>query len=100
MGKTPKDSQFRPFARGDYVCTTWFERDRQNVRLETPNGRVLFEIWDDEVTEAIEDGFLTPPRRPRPSDEGWQPSAVEYAIAIGVLNSDGSVHPRSARRTN
>lgn len=42
----------------DCIVFTWFERDRQNVRLETPNGRVIFDLWDEDVTHAIEDGYL------------------------------------------
>lgn len=95
------DTQFRPLTRADHICTTWFERDRSNVRLETPNGRVLFDLWDDDVTQAIDDGFLTPPRRPRPTDDDWQPSAVDYAVSIGVLNDDGSIRSdtKPRRRT-
>ena len=77
--------QFQPIAAADYVCSTWFERDRANVSLSTPNGRVVFELWDDQVAEAIEDGFLKPPRVPRPSDADWQPAAVQYAIDMGLI---------------
>ena len=69
----------------EFVCVTWFERDRQNVRLETPRSRVIFDLWDDQVTDAIESGFLKVPRRPRPNDTDWQPQAVAYARDIGLL---------------
>lgn len=40
---------------------TWFERDRANVRLidqgAEPENELL-DIWDDDVAQAIEDGFL------------------------------------------
>jgi hypothetical protein len=86
MGKkatTP--SRFTRIAAGDYVCFTWFERDRVNVRLETPNGREVFDLWDEAVIQAIEDGFLTTPRVPRPSTANWQPHAVQYAITMGLI---------------
>lgn len=67
------------------VCFTWFERDRQNVRLETPNGRVIFDLWDEDVTHAIEDGYLPTPRRPRPRDADWKECALSYAWAKGLL---------------
>lgn len=79
----------RPFQRltaADYVCHTWFERDRAHVRLESPYGKVVFELWDEAVFEAIEDGFLVPPHRPRPSGADWQPAAVQYAVDVGLLS--------------
>jgi hypothetical protein len=77
--------QFTKIAARDYVCFTWFERDRANIRLETPNGREVFDLWDGAVMQAIEDGFLTTPRIPRPSSADWQPHAVRYAIDMGLI---------------
>jgi hypothetical protein len=79
-------AKFRRTQAHEYVCITWFERDRANVRLETPRGRVVFDLWDDDVDQAIEDGFLKPPRIPRPSDADWQPQAVQYAVDAGLIN--------------
>lgn len=76
---------FRPFADSEYICSVWFERDRSHIRLETPNHRTIFELWDEDVQHAIEDGFLTQPRVPRPSDEDWQPCAVAYARSQGLI---------------
>ena len=81
----------------DLVCHTWFERDRQNVRLETPSGRVIFDLWDDDVTQAIEDGFLKRPRHPRPSDSDWLPSAIDYAKDMGFLQPDGALITNKSR---
>jgi urease accessory protein UreE len=36
--------QFTRIAAGEYICFTWFERDRANIRLETPNGREVFDL--------------------------------------------------------
>lgn len=55
----------------EYVASVWFERDRSNVTLSTPRGREIFSLWDDDVHQAIEDGFLTTPRYPRPSEDDW-----------------------------
>ena len=77
---------FRKTPAAEFVCSTWFERDRSHIRLETPNGRVVFELWDDDVGEAIEDGLLTTPGRPRPSDDDWQPHAVQYAVKRGLIS--------------
>ena len=54
MPRNPEALQFAKTADRQYVCVTWFERDRQNVRLETPRGRVIFDLWDDDVTDAID----------------------------------------------
>jgi len=69
----------------EYVCSTWFERDRSHIRLETPAGREIFSLWDEAVGEAIEDGFLTSPKFPRPRDIDWQPHAVAYARDQGLI---------------
>ncbi len=72
-------------SESDLVCITWFERDRKNVRLETSDGKEIFSLWDDDVGQAIEDGFLATPRTPRPSDEDWLPHAIEYAKSQGLI---------------
>lgn len=77
----------RSFADHEYVCSTWFERDRKMVSLATPNGRVIFELWDDQVDDAVESGYLPTPRRPRPTDADWQPCAVAYARDMGLLKT-------------
>lgn len=79
------DTRFRKTEPHHYLCSTWFERDRRHIRLETPLGRVVFELWDDAVEEAIEDGFLTVPRGPRPTAADWQPHAVRYATGRGLI---------------
>lgn len=38
---------------------TWFERDRAHVALlNAKNGETIFELWDDDVFAAVDDGFL------------------------------------------
>jgi hypothetical protein len=74
-----------PFAPEEYVCTTWFERDRRMVSLATPNGREIFALWDEAVDDAIESGYLPTPKHPRPSDKDWQPCASAYAREMGLL---------------
>ena len=85
MANRPMTGLFTRIAAGDYVCFTWFERDRANIRLETPNGRDAFDLWDDDVSQAVEDGFLTTLRHPRASSTDWQPHAVRYAIAMSLI---------------
>lgn len=45
--------------------SVWFERDRKHLALSRPDGSLAFELRDEEIDEAIEDGFLTSPRHPR-----------------------------------
>lgn len=59
-------------------CSTWFERDRAYVELVNKNtNRAILEWWDDEVREAVEDGFLDP--------RDYHRSAFEYAKYLGVI---------------
>ena len=56
----------------DTRIETWFERDRAHVALiDALNGETIVEWWDEEVSEAVEDGFLNP--------RDWHGSAFEYA---------------------
>ena len=61
----------------DTRCNTWFERDRAHVELTDADGRTILEWWDDEVNDAIEDGFL------RPGD--WHASAFEAARDVKLV---------------
>lgn len=67
------------------VCVTWFERDRKNIRLETEDGDEIFCLWDADVDDAIESGYLSVPRVPRAGDEDWLPHAIEYARQYGMF---------------
>jgi len=39
MPRSLEEHRFQRTADHEYVCVTWFERDRQNVRLETSSPR-------------------------------------------------------------
>jgi hypothetical protein len=57
---------------------TWFERDRQHVALlDARNDNTIIEWWDEAVSEAIEDGFLT--------SRNLHGSAYDYAASVGLL---------------
>jgi len=68
---------------------TWFERDRAHVALlDARNDTTIVEWWDDEVVQALEDGFLDNRAfilgrltRPRILHE----SVYEFAANIGLL---------------
>ncbi len=53
-------------------CHTWFERDRANVRLTDTRGNEIICLWDNEVSEFIEDGFKT-------HRQSWHEALAEYA---------------------
>ncbi len=81
MTKSPQHPPFAP----PYECSTWFERDRAFIELKDSAGRTVFELWDEAVTEAIEDGFLPTPHHPRPSNSHWLPCATRYAQSQGLI---------------
>lgn len=63
----------------DCGVSTWFERDRQHVHLfHGDENETILEWWDDDVTQAVEDGFLNP--------KNYEGSAKEYAISLGLIN--------------
>lgn len=69
-----------------YAIETWFERDRAYVGLyyaddsgrADTNGPAIIEWWDEEVSEAIEDGFLDP--------RDYIGSAFETANNLGIIH--------------
>ena len=63
----------------DTEIVTWFERDRQHVELRYKDaGGTIMEWWDEEVTEAVEDGFLDP--------KNWHQSAYDYVVSLGMIS--------------
>jgi hypothetical protein len=59
-------------------CRTWFERDRAHVDLINKlTDETIIELWDDDVIQAIEDGFL--------DARDFHRSAYEYADYLSQL---------------
>ena len=57
---------------------TWFERDRAHVELRNKlDDSTIVEWWDENVADAIEDGFLNP--------RDYHSSAYDYAGVFGLL---------------
>src|SRR5205823_1880758 len=76
----------------DTYVGTWFERDRQHVELlQKGTDRTLIEWWDEEVSEAVEDGFLNP--------RDYHRSAYEYAVYIGAIRDPSGRNPRARNVT-
>jgi hypothetical protein len=57
-----------------FEVSTWFERDRANIRVDDAKGDTVFDWWDDDVASLVEDGFLD-----RRDIEG---SALDYAAYL------------------
>lgn len=82
-------SEREPITIQETALNTWFERDRAHVALlDARTDATIVEWWDEEVFQAIEDGFLDDRAfilnrlaRPRRLHE----SAYEFAANIGLL---------------
>lgn len=60
------------------VVHTWFERDRALIELrDEDTGDTIIEWLNEDVWEAVEDGFLDP--------KNYEDSAIEYAIDHGFI---------------
>ena len=72
---------------------TWFERDRAHVALvDADTDETIFELWDDAVFEAVEDGFLD--HRAFLMGKLMRPAALhssmeDYARHLGLLEQEG-----------
>lgn len=77
-----KRSKPRRVTLEDTELHTWFERDRAHVELrDSHTGETIVEWWDDEVQQAIDDGFL-PHFAP---DTALHRAAFEYAKHAGLI---------------
>jgi len=57
---------------------TWFERDRACVELRRiDNDQTVFELWDDAVHQAVEDGYL--------EMNNLKQSTFDYAQELGAI---------------
>lgn len=66
-----------------YTVDTWFERDRGSIVVYQGNYKeqadcpVIWECWDDQIQELIEDGFLNP--------DNFKQSAIDYCKYLGLI---------------
>jgi len=71
-----------------FEAAAWFERGRKNLILtDNLTGEDILTLWDQEVDDAIEDGFLTPPRMIRPRSADWVGPLKEMALSKGLLST-------------
>jgi hypothetical protein len=70
-----------------FTASTRFERDRSNVRLRDNLIEAdIVDLWDEDVEQAINDGYLTAPSGPRSEESDWLEPLLEYARGMGLLN--------------
>jgi hypothetical protein len=77
----------------EHHVETWFERDRQHVALYDSKDKKVVEWWDEDVSQAVEDGFL--------SARDWKGSAIRYAVDMGLMKRwrvDRPMRRRAERR--
>ena len=60
--------------------STWFERDRAYIALLDDDDRVIVEFCDEEVNQAIEDGFI--------DMRHLKKSLIEHAVGFGFLTEE------------
>jgi hypothetical protein len=69
--RNPAGRQRKSWTLNNTRVSTWFERDRAHVFLESKtSGKTLLEFRDDDVAQLVEDGFLDP--------RNWHGSMLEY----------------------
>lgn len=79
-----------------WTSNVWIERDRAQLALtDELTGKEVFQLWDDDFSQAIEDGFLSKPRHPRPSDSDWHQPALDYAESQGLM-ADLELKPKAS----
>lgn len=74
----------KPLSRtlGQTEIHSWFERDNAHVELrDIRTQKTILEWRDDEVADAVQDGFLDT----RHGERGMHKSAYEYAVSLGLI---------------
>ena len=66
--------------KAPYIVRTWFERDRQNIRVEDANDREVAEWWDEDVTDMVESGYF----KPRNLGE----SVIQYLVDMKIIKAE------------
>lgn len=70
----------------EYEVEAWFERDRKHLALTHPSRKKpIVELWDDEVNQAVDNGFLALPHHPRPTTEMWRAPLLGYARSYQLI---------------
>ena len=95
----PRQRRARALRFEDTELETWFERDRAHVELRDKHtGQTIVEWWDDDVQQAIEDGYLPH----RWTDAEAHQAAFDYAESIGLIaearNAGGHAIARTRTR--
>lgn len=69
-----------------FTASTWFERDRKNLTLcDELTQTDIVELWDEDVDQALEDGYLNRPTKTSGGDEDWVEPLLDYARSQGLM---------------
>jgi hypothetical protein len=74
MGMMKMNRKLRPWHwhENNTIYSEWFERDRAMVRLTDTRDNKIICLWDDAVSQFVEDGFKT-------NRQSWHEALAEYA---------------------
>lgn len=76
--------------RDRYEVNVWIERDNRQITLtDLLSGNDVFCLTDEEFDSAIESGYLSRPRGPRPQERDWLNPAIDYGTQIGLIKDPG-----------
>lgn len=75
--------QYRNYSTENTQCHTWFERDRAMVRLTDTRGQEIICLWDEDVSQFVEDGFKGP-------RQSWHEALTEYATEMKLQTKEKS----------
>ena len=67
-----------------FSCNVWIERDRKVLTLNFMGQEVLT-LSDEDVDQAIDDGYLATPRGPKPCEDDWLNPLINYAYESGRM---------------
>jgi len=68
----------------DYKVHTWFERDRAHVELRNETlDQTVVEFWDEDVEQAVEDGFLNLKNKTKTLDSLMEYAYDRHLISLG-----------------
>lgn len=83
-----------------YRASTWFERDIRQVGLvDELTDETIACLEGEDLDSAVEMGLIRAPRHPRPSEEDWLATLLEYATDQGYIKSPEEIRTSILVRT-
>lgn len=72
-----------PWTTSNTKLSSWFERNRSFIGLETTTGETIADWWDEDVHAMFESGYFVPNK----GQQRLHQSVVEYANEMGLVVS-------------